>query len=253
MCKTDWEQKANDADGGLLYLWVDQSTDQLLKAKNSNGVCFAMARDFVQKFQATSDEVGQLDFLNAITTTTNTSGGKQRIPQIYINQQVKFSTAIKEYNTENKVLNQQLDEATADKKDEIIQQLLALRKTFNIKNYGATFSKINNYAINGGFGYEIFPDIFNDLFAESLMKPCYFLMGMTREGGGHAVAFGYRPDLSEVNAGFDEIYQFFDANLGLFYFKTDMVLSDFFSVVVWDSLYRAKNYTKITVTCYPII
>lgn len=251
MDKAVWEQNAKNADGGILYLWVDQGTDELIKSENSNGVCFAMARDFVQKFQAQSDEVGQLEFVNGISTITNTSGGKQRIPKIYIDKQAEFSAAVKVFNLEKGVLNKQLEEATAEKKDDITQQILKLIQTFNIKNYGTTFSDIKKYKIEGGSGYKILPGIFADLLTQSLTKPCYFLMYMTREGGGHAVAFGYRPDMEDVD--FKEIYQFFDANLGFFIFKTDTDLSMFFSVDVWDSLYKTMNYTKITVIFYPII
>jgi len=38
-----WRDYVKEDYNGAFVLWIDQSTDPLLAAHNSNGVCFAMA------------------------------------------------------------------------------------------------------------------------------------------------------------------------------------------------------------------
>ena len=82
--------------------------------------------------------------------------------------------------------------------------------------------------------------------------PSYFFVGMRGDHGGHGIAFGFRPDLSSP-PNFPGIFEYFDANLGLFVFGSEEELRKFFSLDVWSALYGTLDYHKFDIASFTAV
>ncbi|KAA5533714.1 hypothetical protein F0919_14370 [Taibaiella lutea] len=237
-----WKANAK-AQKGVLVVWVDQSTDSALKAINSNGVCFAMARDFTLSFQAGG--TAPFYFINGIRDADVASGGTNRIPAKYIADQQLYKAENASYNNTVKVLRAESKTATKEGKAAILKQLKDILQAWRGIWYGKTmksFDEATEDIIISAFDDFLYPKM------DTLVQqngPSYFIVSMSKKGGGHAIAFGLRPDLSTDT--FSGIYEYFDANLGSFTFPTFQNLKDFFDTNVL-SLYI--DYSKFTMASF---
>ncbi|WP_103068628.1 YopT-type cysteine protease domain-containing protein [Aquimarina sediminis] len=235
---------------GAFVVWVDQSSDSLLKEINSNGVCAAMAFDFVTAFQVGAP--GPFNFLNDIRDTSKVDPTTNRIPAKYIEIQSALKAMLVQYKQNMAQLIANYKAAESANKPEVMASIRTLKSNRIKQRFGPGMDAVKEIkdADADLAPIEIFVDM-NDIVEDK--GPSYFFVGMRRDNGtGHAIAFGFRPDLS-ASSNFPGIFQFFDANLGQFTFGTEERLSDFFSDEVWNKIYKTSGYTKFEVVSFTAI
>jgi hypothetical protein len=231
---------------GAFVVWVDQSTDSLLKAYNSKGVCFAMSIDFATAYQA--GQPGPSNFVNDIRYATNRYPNKSRIPPKYIEIQAAAQAMFDEYKLDLELLQLELEIAEKDEKPAQIAKIKQFMDDRVKQQYGPgmltyeTFKEDNALA-----SMEILHRIKANVAKNG---PSYFLITMSGATSAHVISFGYRPDLSGSDK-FPALYEFFDANLGFFVFPSEQSLSGFFNIEVWAEIYGNKDYSKFAITSYP--
>jgi hypothetical protein len=233
MDEAAWKQAAKSYNG-VLFSWVDQGEDTALQAANSKGVCFAMAVDFIKVCLA--GKPGITNFTNDIKQAAAVSPGTNRIPQKYIIAQNAAQADYSQYRTTILQLYNQLQNDPT--RAPVIEQV---RETY----YRTTFGPDLNSVVPSQFidNFEMPMRIFEEI--QDKTQPgegYYFFVSMRGASSGHAIAFGIRPDLSLPL--FPAVYEYFDANLGLFFFKTEQDLKNFFSIDVWIALYGSSDYNK---------
>ena len=232
---------------GAFVVWVDQSTDPLLKANNSRGVCFAMSIDFVTAYQA--GQPGPFDFVNGIRDTTNRWPNTSRIPPKYLDIQAASQAMLDDYLLNLELLQLELEIAEKDEKPALITNIKQFMDDRIKQRYGpgmATYEKFKEDSLFAA------GELFDRMKATVTQNGnSYFLVEMRREKGpgGHAIAFGFRQDLSGSDK-FPAIYEYFDANLGYFVFPSVDKLLDFFSLKVWLEVYSKKSYSNFAIASY---
>src|SRR5262249_24362054 len=122
------------------------------------------------------------------------------------------------------------DPTAKSKNHEAFQKCLPQIKNFEKSLYGDAF-EVKKWPANTNLRQVV------DSFSRN---PGYYMLSFRRPtGGGHVVGFEIRADIV-VSENFPALYEFLDANLGLFAFgKYDGMLS-FFLESVWQSLYSQK-------------
>jgi hypothetical protein len=240
------EQKWGDyaqQSGGRLFTWVDQDTDSLLKQEYSKGVCLAMAHDFVTAFQL--GQPGPFNFCNDIKNTSLTEPGTNRIPRKYLDIQAAHAAMLKQFDDNLEILEMELDMGVKDKPT--VEKEMAQLKSDRIKQrYGPGMESFEEFVQEK----EVAAAIFKRMKANvSKNGPSYFLVEMSHatRKGGHAIAFGFRADLS--TALFPAIYEYFDANLGYFLFRSEEGFFTFFGDVL-TRLYLSKYYSKFKMASF---
>lgn len=245
MDKQTWRDYVEKYKGAFVN-WVDQSTDPLLKANNSRGVCFAMSLDFVTAYQA--GQPGPTNFVNGIRDATNRWPNTSRIPSKYIDIQVASQAMLDEYLLNLELLQLEYEVSNDDQKPDVLKNIKQLMADRVKQRYGPGMLSNENFKISNVLAsMEILKRM---KAAVAKTGPAYFLIEMSNTKNGHAISFGYRQDLSGSDR-FPAIYEYFDANLGYFVFPTDQGLSDFFNVEVWAELYGNTDYSKFVITSYP--
>ena len=249
MNEQEWRTKVKEHDG-VLVVWVDQSTDTLLKHVNSNGVCFAMAWDFVTAYQMGSP--APFNFVNGIRDTALAPPTTNRVPAKYLEIQDAARVILDKYKATIRTFRQQLKQAEKEKRATVVSEIKAMLTARQKVRYGPGMESVEKYDFTGS-GAGAFIDIFEVMQKEAKKGPRYFLLGMrkTGGGGGHAVGFGFRPDLSGSDK-FPQIYEFFDANLGLFVFGNEMGMDTFFTIEVMTSVYMMKDYEVFELASFPV-
>lgn len=241
------EWKTNAADhNGKLTVWVDQESSLKIKKATLEGVCFTMSLDFALKFQ--EGGTSPYYFVNSIRAATAASKGTNNVPDVYV---IKQSLYLAELTASTKRINvviAQINAAQAAHKDALKQQLTDLRNVLIRNRHGAAKMK----------AYEKFDADFILNFCDILYQkmdqqvtangPSYFLVSMVNPGkGGHAVVFSQRPDISCT--GFPGVYEYFDANFGLFIFPSKKDLTEFFTNCVW-AYYLSKDFADFSLASY---
>ena len=241
-----WRENVREYNGAFV-LWIDQSSDPLLAQHNSDGVCLALALDFVTAYQ-----VGQplpFRFVNGIRDARLIPPGTSRIPPKYIDIQSAFQAMLVQFQLNLAQINTQLQLAEEQDKPVLLKTIREMLDNRIKQRFGpgmSAFEKFNEPNLTASVA------IFNRMSAIAKETgPCYFLVSMRGATGGHAIAFGFRPDLS-ASDNFPGIFEFFDANLGLFVFGTEQKLKDFFGVFVWLDLYTHKDYNKFEIVTFPV-
>lgn len=244
MDKETWREYVENYKGAFVN-WVDQGTDPLLKVYNSKGVCFAMTIDFVTAYQM--GQPGPAGFVNGIRDRTATWPYTSRIPAKYIDMQAAVQAMFDEYKLNLGLLELEYEIAEKDEKPALVAKIRQFMNDRIKQRYGP-----------GMTSYEKFKES-NALAPVELLKrmkaavtkngPSYFLVGMRGANGGHAIAFGYRADLSGSDR-FPAIYEYFDANLGYFVFPSEQSLSDFFNVEVWAEIYGLTDYSGFEIASF---
>lgn len=240
-----WRDYVKEDYNGAFVLWIDQSTDPLLAAHNSNGVCFAMALDFVTSYQMGQPGPGILvnDIRNAILVPP----GNSRIPARYMDIQQATQAMFNQFRQNLIQLNTQLTQAAEEDKPALLVTIKKLMDDRIKQRFGPgmdNFIKFNE--ANDLAPTTIFQKMRDIATAKG---PSYFLVSMRGSNGGHGIAFGFRPDLS-ASGNFQGIFEYFDANLGFFVFGTEQKLYDFFSVQVWTELYGLTDYSKFEIASF---
>lgn len=233
--------------GGAFVVWVDQSTDTLIKAENSGGVCGAMALDFVTSFQMGS--IGPWDFLNEIRDTALTPPITNRVPSKYVEIQASLRAMLNLRRQTYKQLKVALIEAKENNKTEIEEKIKNIAAGLYKQKFGPGMDDdVKKFSIDSAVlaPLEIFMEMKDIVKAKGA---AYFYLSMKRPGGAHAIAFGFRSDLSGSKE-FPGIFNFFDANLGQFTFGTEDKLDDFFDKEVWGKVYKTRGYTDFTLVTF---
>lgn len=230
---------------GTIGVWVDQSTDPLLKAYNSDGVCFAMSIDFVTAYQM--GQPGPYNFLNDIRDRTKTWPYTSRIPTKYIDIQSASQAMLDEYVLNLQLLQLELEIAEKKELPALVTKIRQFMNDRTKQHFGPGMSSTEKFKIS------------NVLAPIELLKrmkatvtkngPSYFLVEMRGAKSGHAITFGYRADLSGSDR-FPAIFEYFDANLGYFVFPSEQNLSDFFNVEVWAELYGNTDYSSFEIASF---
>lgn len=230
---------------GAFVIWVDQSTDPRLKVHNSNGVCWAMANEFVMAYHA--GQPRPADFVNGLRNAHLIWPGTSRIPPKYLQIQSALQAMLNQFTDNRDLLEMELEIAEEEDKPAIQAKLKKATDDHMKQRYGP-----------GMASYEAF-NVENVLASMEILKrmkttvtkngPSYFLVFMRGDKGGHAIAFGYRADL-QGSEKFPGAFEFFDANLGLFVFPSEKKLSDFFNIEVWAELYGLKDYYKFEIASF---
>ncbi|MEM9679838.1 MAG: YopT-type cysteine protease domain-containing protein [Bacteroidota bacterium] len=246
MSEQTWKTNVKKYNGAFV-VWVDQSSDTLLKEENSKGVCAAMSFDFVTAYQMGNP--GPYNFLNDIRDTALIPPDTNRIPQKYIDIQAALKAMTDQYNENIRQLTEQYNQAKREDKPELLRSISELKNNRIKTQYGPGMGSVTSFtqADSDLAPLELFVTL-NDIVENK--GPSYFYIGMHRDGGAHAISFGFRPDLS-ASSQFPGIYEFFDANLGQFTFGTEEKLSDFFSDEVWAQLYKTRGYKDFDVVSFP--
>lgn len=238
-----WRENVQEYNGAFV-LWIDQSSDPLLKQHNSNGVCLAMAFDFVTAYQ--SGQPLPFRFVNGIRDARLIPPGTSRIPPKYIEIQTAFQAMHVQFQTNLRQINTQLEQAKEQEKPALIKTMREMLDNRIKQRFGpgmGAYEKFNEPNLTAGV------KLFQRMSAIAKESgPCYFLISMRDDETGHGIAFGFRPDLS-ASDNFPGIFEFFDANLGLFVFGTEDKLKEFFNVMVWFDLYT--DYSKFEIATFP--
>ena len=244
MDKQTWREYVEKYKGAFV-VWVDQSTDPLLKANNSGGVCFAMSIDFATAYQM--GQPGPAGFVNGIRDRTSTWPYTSRIPSKYLDIQSASQAMLDEFKLNLELLQLELDITEKEEKPALLAKIKQFMDDRIKQRYGPGMTSYEKFKAN------------NVLASMELLKrmkatvtkngPSYFLISMRGSKGGHAITFGYRQDLSGSDR-FPAIYEYFDANLGYFVFPSEKNLSDFFNVEVWAELYGLTDYSSFEITSF---
>jgi hypothetical protein len=235
-----WLEKVKKHTGAL-FVWVDQSTDPLLKANSSKGVCFAMAFDFVTAFHV--GQPGPKDFINEIQCRALVWPNTSRIPTKYLEMQAAYEAMLDQYVQNRNLLTEQYENAERENKKALAKKLLQFMDNRIQQRFGPGMESHEKYKQDDKLLAPF--ELFIKMKANVAKKGAsYFLVGM-RQGSavGHAVAFGFRNDLSM------EVYEYFDANLGLCVFTSEKDLADFF-LEVWTDLYPSFNFSSFEIASY---
>ena len=231
---------------GAFVVWVDQSTDPLLKVNNSRGVCFAMSIDFATAYQA--GQPGPFNFVNGIRDTTNRWPNTSRIPSKYIEIQSASQAMLDEYLLNLELLQLELEIAENDEKPALIAKIKQFKSDRLKQRFGPGMFSHEDFKVNNVLAPI---EILNRVKATVAKNgPAYFLIEMRGAKSGHAISLGYRQDLSGSD-NFPAIYEYFDANLGYFVFPNEKGLADFFNVEVWAEIYGNTDYSKFAIASYP--
>jgi hypothetical protein len=241
----DWKHSATE-NNGILTVWVDQTSSLKIKKAASKGVCFAMSLDFALKFQAGG--TSPFHFVNNIRFASTISKGKNNIPDVYIIKQNLYKAELAASTNRINILQQQIKAAEIAQKAALEKKLtdlnqLVIRNRFGAQNMKDYISFKADFILN-------FPQTLDQKMDEQVKAngPSYFLVSMTNPGkGGHAIVFSQRPDLNASK--FPGVYEYFDANLGLFIFPSKADLFKFFSDYVCP-FYLSKDYSVFSFASY---
>lgn len=241
----EWKSNAKE-NNGLLIVWVDQGSSLKIKKAAVEGVCFTMSLDFVLKFQEAG--TSPFYFVNGIRAATSASKGKNNVPDVYVIKQNLYQAELVASSKQTDVLSQQITAADTAHKPALLQQLTDLNNLIIRKRYGGANMK-DYQSFNGDFILDFCDTLFKKMGEQVAANgPSYFLAGMVNPGkGGHAVAFSQRPDLNCT--GFPEVYEYFDANFGLFIFPSIADITKFFADCV-SVYYMSKDYSKFSLASY---
>jgi hypothetical protein len=239
-----WREYVRKYDGAFV-IWVDQGTDPLVKDRNLEGICFVMAFDFVTAFQG--GEPGPSKFINDFHNALLISQKKNRIPEKYIDLQISLQKAWDQYRQNLIVLDNELKQASEEDKPEIINKIKKCINDRIEKRYGQGMRSYNRFKEQNGVSAQ---KIFDQLKVMAPNKaPCYFIVEMMNDKNGHALAFGFRPDLSGTEK-FPDIYEYFDPNLGFFQFGSEEKLFKFFTTEVWQFVYSKSNFPTVEIASF---
>jgi hypothetical protein len=237
----DWRTAAR-AHSGSIVVWINQSAAANLKAVNSNGVCKAITMDWIASYRKYRSD--RAAFVNQFRKYDADGNLETCIPDTYLAKQTAFTQQLaldrKAYVAA--IGKYKLNPTLAGKKkvDDILRRA---RGGPDCRNF-TKFTSIDQVATA----------------LTSLAKPAYCALALT-EPGGHVIGFELRSD-QKVSDNFPKLYEYLDANTGLFAFGDLQKMLDFVKQKVWPQRADkdgkvvwngyAKKYTKFMLLEYDI-
>jgi hypothetical protein len=236
-----WRDYAK-ANKGSTVVWINQSSNTDLKEVDSRGVCFAITRDWLTQYRANSN--ARYNFVNAFRDA-GVEDPNNCIPLEYVIAQDESAAEYKAAQRELRLLESQVKLAT-DQGKPVPVDLEAAREIVRRSRYGEGLTAIQAFDAKDNKGIK---DAIAVLQANA--EPSYYMLSVRREGGGHVVGFEFRPDISASDA-FPGLFEFIDANLGLYAFPSSANMLAFFGDCVWTKLYAASNYTAFELVKFDV-
>jgi hypothetical protein len=242
----DWREWAHEHKGNTV-VWINQSGAANLKAANSEGVCKAITLDWVSSYRKTLADRSK--FVNQFRSYDKDGKLQTCVPDAFMEKQDEYwlekTMGALDYK---EALQNYLRNRTPEKQRKLDEVVRRTQGSPDCKRFW-TFSSIDEVL----------------KILRALTKSYYFELGLSRQGGAHVIGFEFRPD-KKVSNNFPKLYEYIDANTGLFVFATLKDMIDFVElkvlprndgfewkkdepVVVWPG-YGA--YTKFTLRQYDI-
>jgi hypothetical protein len=233
-----WRAKA-DANKGSQVIWINQSDNKDLKDIGSDGVCFAITSDWVKQYR--SNRIARSKFVNAfrdevvIDPKTGEPDPDTCIPLDYMLNQDEYSSMLKQHRKALKELELKLLQAPLDQ-PKIREDLDNTLRAMEVETYGSGLKQVTKFRAKKS---QTITDAVAAMQANT--NPTYYMLLLRRPGGGHVVGFEFRPDVV-VSDNFPGLFEFIDANLGLYAFPSSANMINFFNSCAWAELYSAKGY-----------
>lgn len=203
-----------------IVVWIDQSSDQRLREENRGGVCRTVTKNWVDAYM--DSRPARAQFVNAFR--------ENGIPEEYIDEQEQYALDIKVHNS-MLIGAKVLQKISMDKK--FLSSTVNTIKQSQAELHPGTVTKYPK-------GSAIQP-----ILQQIAKLEGYTMFSFRPKDSdvGHVVGFEVRPDLKEqMSENFPNgLFEFIDANLGLFVFKSARTMVEFFYLEVWKKLY-AKSF-----------
>lgn len=202
--------------GGRLVVWIDQGNDRGLQDAYSRGVCFELTKAWVAAY--TGYRVDRAAFVQSF----GRYDAATRIPPEYIRRQQEYSRQVQanrlRFETAFNDLQVRIRLGEQVDPNQLREAFAASRQAF----YGPACETFDNYRTEA----EATSAVFDDANA----GPGYHMLSMLAPVS-HVVAFELRPDVI-IEPNFPNgLYEYFDANLGLFVFPSADELRNFWAGV----------------------
>lgn len=235
-----WLEHAQ-AHRGHLVVWIEQAADAGLKQANSQGVCHAIVKAWIDAYMQFTEDRSM--FVNSFREY-NADGLRVReaIPQDFLDQQGIYQAQVEAYNSSLAMVRQLAPSLSGVEGRARLQKLIAGTRRLQRDLYG------NQARVERPDAGTSIVQVVRDL----PVHPCYVMLSMRTGHGGHVVGFEFRPDV-HVSSNFYELYEFLDANLGLFAFSSRSDMLAFFLEKVWSLVY-ADRYAGCTfqIAVFPV-
>ena len=236
-----WRGYAEKFNGSTV-VWINQGDENSTVSKaNSEGVCHAIASDWLLAYRSFLSE--RSEFVNAFRVYDEHSRLKEySIPKKYLDEQAELENAVKLRRTERADLVKDYTKAKeADDKGStsITKFTLQLAKDA-LKEHDRTLIGGADCKAMGQFKAL---DKLNEFMAKiTTPRYCAVVVSGDSKNTAHIVAFEFRPDKSAGS--FPGIFEFIDANTGLFAFRTSGEMLGFVKKYVWP-MYSAYSLYDI--------
>lgn len=227
MAKEEWSLAAK-VHGGNLVVWIEQGTDPNLERANSNGVCHALTHDWIERYTRYRDD--RSEFVNAFRDNEGGRADGTSIPLDYISQQGLYQSQVESFNAALTSAKQLKGSMPADARRLLVDSLKRQQQSLYGDSAVVTRPKAGTSIVEVVNSFPV--------------HPCYVALSFRARGGGHVVGFEFRPDV-HVSGNFPQLFEYFDANLGLFAFPSRSSLLAFFLETVWPTIY-AESYAGCT-------
>lgn len=228
MARAEWAAEARRY-GGSLVVWIEQGADPGLHAANSNGVCHAMTVDWIMADTFSRAHRGR--FVNAFRRYDEGDRWQSdgHVPQTYLDQQARYATNLRAYNS------------LVDSAQQLMRAHQAPRPAWVMTRLRTQHAAIQGFRRGVYRGFEIQRIAINgpaELPAKMASHQSYYMFSMLRPGqGGHVVGFEQRAGVN-ISENYPDLYEYLDANLGLFAFSRQQDMLGFFIHSVWPTVYR---------------
>jgi hypothetical protein len=225
--------------GGAVIAWINQADAPSLEAANSQGVCNAIVKDWISSCRGYTSDRGEF----VKTFTARDKDGRllnANVPERYIAQQEKLTTALKIYQTEARTRRLKIRDLEQKGDKEAAKQLRLEGSRANQRAFGGeTCEKV---AARASFDEVI--DALNKVSTDDLYIALTFYWDTDSESFGHVVGIELRNDKHR--------FGFIDANLGLFSFPEFSSLISFWRDDVWPALYQRHGPKPFALYFYRI-
>lgn len=229
MAKADWVREARRYNGNLV-VWIAQGSDPGLRAANSNGVCHAMTVSWI-----TNDTLSRKErstFVNSFRRydDNNRLQSDGHVPQHFLRDQATYATNLAAYNSLVSSAQTLLASYRGRQRPTWVTQRLRRQRDAIRSFQESVYSglNINRIPIAGPA----------QLMTKMARTGAYYMFSMFRNGGGGGHVVGFELRNVRISDNYPELYEYFDANLGLFAFSKKADAVGFFVNSVWPTVYR---------------
>ncbi len=213
--REEWVKTANNYEGGLC-VWINQNDAPNLKAINSDGVCFALTKQWLASY--TGDVSERMKFVNSFRLLDKQGNVfRTYIPDEYITKQDQYMKMCQSNGKNLAALKSKFKNykkkypgEISEPFEEALIETVALYQKLFFGNTCLEYKVIRHDDFS-------FPenDEFMNAFSGAKKEHCFYLVSLFSSlKGAHVVGFEFCPDYA---AG--PYSHFIDANLGLFYFR----------------------------------